>query len=409
MSVQGAMAASLRRFDPYPEAILALDFAGVRTGGRQFYKREGIIVPRFEMLRGAASVGHAGFGVASVNGALRRFAPGASLVGDGGLSVPELRTNKNSNFNANPTDLTGLSGSAVSDGRVSVVSDEAALAAAGLEGLCSSGKVVRINNAGNPSSTDLLVSGVTGNANVHTLSAFMRGTGTGSLRIATFVQAVAFALTPAYIRTTGAATPLDAAGQFRLRVDAGGDCYFILNQLEEGSFATAPIVVQGAPATRTAVAQSVGGVVLPPIHSGAVRFRWVGAEANAFPVAFTLDDNTAESRILVYRINANGGCSVLFKSAADQIVLTLGAVGLGVDHVVAWRAEPGNYAACLNGGAVATSSGPIVLPTFSHLRAGHVRTNPTTNVGNGVFATSEIYDKPFSNSRLQALCRELAA
>lgn len=91
MAITGALAAAARVFDPDPEAILALDFAGVRTGGRQFYKREGIIVPRFEMLRGAASVGHAGFGRTQVNGAYPVFAPDAPLIGDGGVLIPEGR------------------------------------------------------------------------------------------------------------------------------------------------------------------------------------------------------------------------------------------------------------------------------------------------------------------------------
>jgi hypothetical protein len=92
MAITGALAAAARVFDPYPEAILALDFAGVRTGGRQWHKRDGIIVPRFEMLRGASSVGHAGFGRAEVNGAWRAFAPDAPLIGSGGLLAPELKT-----------------------------------------------------------------------------------------------------------------------------------------------------------------------------------------------------------------------------------------------------------------------------------------------------------------------------
>lgn len=91
MSIQGAMAASLRRFDPYPRDLLALDFAGVATGGRQLYKREGIIVPRFEMLRASGGEGHAGLGRARVNGAYPAFAPDAPLIGDRGLFNPSAR------------------------------------------------------------------------------------------------------------------------------------------------------------------------------------------------------------------------------------------------------------------------------------------------------------------------------
>lgn len=406
------IAQALRRFDPYPEAILALDFADVRTGGRQWHKRDGIIVPRFEMLRGAASVGHAGFGVASVNGALRRFAPDAPLIGEGGLLVPELRTNKNSNFNANPTDLTGVTKSGDAAATLTVVDDVEALAAAGLQGLCTGGKVFCLDNSAGVTSAFATFSGAVGNTNAHAASVFGRASAAGLCRIqgAGATGASPTFTTGGYGRYVAVISPLNTSAGAQINCGAGGIAYFILNQLEEGSFATAPIVVQGAPATRTAVAQSVGGQTLPSSHSGAVRFRFLGTDSGAFPVAVALDNDTADSRLVVFRANSSGAISVLFRlNGTDNFTLGLGNAALGVEHVISWRAEAGNHAACLNGGTVSTSSSPIALPAFTHLRAGHVRGNSTINVGNGLFSKSLVFDKPLPNSRLQSLASELAA
>lgn len=84
---------ALRGRDPYPGDLLALDFAGVGTGGQQFYKRNGVIVPRFEMLPGAISTGGNNLGQALRNGSWSGNLPdGVPLIGDGGLGVPEAKT-----------------------------------------------------------------------------------------------------------------------------------------------------------------------------------------------------------------------------------------------------------------------------------------------------------------------------
>ena len=271
MAITGALAAAARVFDPYPEAILALDFAGVRTGGRQFYKHRGIIVPRFEMLSGALSTGQAGFGTAQINSAWRGFPANAPLIGDGGLGVWEARTNKCTNFNANPTDLTGMSKSGDAAATLTVVDDVAALEAAGLQGLCTSGKVYALNNSAGSANAFVDISGVTGNTNAHSLSIFMRAlAGSPGIRYngVTYGSPVA-----AYTRLLAENITATSGNRFAVIAPPGAVAHFILNQLEEGSFATAPIVVQGLPATRTAVAQSVSGLNLPPV--GYIYAEWV--------------------------------------------------------------------------------------------------------------------------------------
>lgn len=92
MSIQGALAASLRRFDPSPGAILDLRFKGDReTGYRPFFKREGIIYPTLQQVRGFSSPGGAGFAKAEINDAWRDVAPDAPILDDDGLGVWEAR------------------------------------------------------------------------------------------------------------------------------------------------------------------------------------------------------------------------------------------------------------------------------------------------------------------------------
>lgn len=94
MSIQGALAASLRRFDPSPGAILDLRFKGDReTGYRPFFKREGIIYPTLQQVRGFSSPGGAGFAKALINEAYRDVSADNPPIGDDGLAIWEARTN----------------------------------------------------------------------------------------------------------------------------------------------------------------------------------------------------------------------------------------------------------------------------------------------------------------------------
>jgi hypothetical protein len=73
-----------------PGALLVMDFV------RRRYRRgpgRGRVASDPAGISGWQSVGHAGFGRTRVNGAYPPFAPDAPLIGDGGLLVPEARTN----------------------------------------------------------------------------------------------------------------------------------------------------------------------------------------------------------------------------------------------------------------------------------------------------------------------------
>lgn len=192
-----------------------------------------------------------------VDGALVPFSSGVPRITDSGLLVEEQRTNKVVSRNANPTDTSGFSGAARE-----LVDDTTALSLSGLNSVCTSGKVIMVNNnTASPVSINWI--GSTGNANIHTLSCYVRGQGTVRLRTG-FTDPVgpSVSLTNAYQRMVrsqgpGMAGSPNSADNMRLDISANSTVYVILGQLEEGAFATSPIVTEGAAATRGADSASI--------------------------------------------------------------------------------------------------------------------------------------------------------
>jgi len=179
-----------------------------------------------------------------------QFATGVPRITNRGILVEEARTNKLTVRNATPVSATT---NTIKTGDVLSVltleTDTAALAAAGLSGVV--GQVWRLNNTAGVSTATVAIDGVTGNVNNHTLSAYVRGTGDVRVRL-NGVNITATPLTAAYVRRTTTSTPPDSGNLFSIWVAAGGDCYFTLPQLEEGAFATSPIITTGAAGTRVA-------------------------------------------------------------------------------------------------------------------------------------------------------------
>lgn len=192
------------------------------------------------------------------DGTLRSYPVNTPVIPRGvGLLARGQRTNKDTNFNANPVDLTGVtlegaSGGAADPGvTLTIVDNPAQLAAAGLSGICTSGKVYRLNNPPGGSAARAVFNGVPGNLNSHALSCYMRGTGNAQLRFQGGAN-VQVALTPNFQRVTAVGAANSAAFPMYVLALAGSDVYFVLNQLEEGSYVTDPIVVAGSALPRLA-------------------------------------------------------------------------------------------------------------------------------------------------------------
>ena len=159
-----------------------------------------------------------------------------------GYSNWPARTNKCTCRKFNPVDTTNITKSGDAAAVLSVVDDTAALTAAGLIGICTSGKVYKLDNSGGSSYAYTTLAGAVANINVHTQSVYCRKASTPSPRMSdtAFMSAVTITTTnySGYTRTW---TPDGAGRSVMFEAAPGAIVYFILPQLEEGAFATPPI------------------------------------------------------------------------------------------------------------------------------------------------------------------------
>jgi hypothetical protein len=165
------------------------------------------------------------------------------------------RYNKCTNNNANPVDLTGMTKSGDAAAVLSVVDDSAALAAAVAAGVipagkATSGKVYLLDNTAGVAQAYANAAGTTGNLNSHTVSAYVRGTGTarvGTNSVATIPQTP---LTGAYQRVVFTAASGTTGQTLYVTAEPGAVVYFILNDMRESVHAIpgipTPQVVTGS-------------------------------------------------------------------------------------------------------------------------------------------------------------------
>jgi hypothetical protein len=188
-----------------------------------------------------------------VNGHWSSVGNNVLAISDLGLQVYEARTNKNTNYNANPTDLTNVTKTGDAAATLTVVDDSSALATALLSQIATSGKVYKLDNTSGSTAAIAAMGGTAGNINTQTLSVYARVSGpAGSILRMVTSTGVFVAITSAtYARVSVTGTSV-SADQLGIRAQPGAVVYFILNQLEEGSFATPPIITAGAAATRAA-------------------------------------------------------------------------------------------------------------------------------------------------------------
>ncbi len=168
-----------------------------------------------------------------------------------GLLIEPSATNKCENFNINPTDTTGFTTSG--SGTLSVVDDTTDLANAGLNQICTSGKVFKAT-ATTASTFIVYAPGTVGNLNAHSLSLYARGDGVGSRTARLSVGGTMLSIAPAgddykqYKHEN--LVPNSTGRKLTLSIDGNETLYFILYQLEEGDYCTSVIPTNGGAVTR---------------------------------------------------------------------------------------------------------------------------------------------------------------
>lgn len=328
-------------------------------------------------------------------GKLKLFAANVARIVDLGLLIEEARTNKCTNTNVNPQNLNGLSGNT---GIVSVVDDSAALAAIGL-----TGNAYKADNSAGGTSAFITIGGATGNTNPHTMSIYVRkpsGSNTTSWGF-NGNGAVIFP-TASYTRAVVTQVPADAVRQAELVVRAGDIVYFVLNQLEEGAFATSPIAVAGAAATRAAdnivqksLAPSLGVTLLAKVLT-----LQVVQTAQREPADLSSGDGTNRVSILLgsggtalYRVTVGGTTTNPGDAGTPYAANTVTKSALAVSAGAAKGAAAG---------VLTTVSAPASVPPFSQLNVGVGEIGAGQEI-NGYVQAVVMYPTAFSDAQLQAL------
>ncbi len=166
-----------------------------------------------------------------------------------GVLMEPASTNKCENYNANPDPaLTGLAKGGDASATLTRVQDIVGLEAAGLQNICTSGYVVRLNNTAGSSNAWVSISGGAQNTNTHQGSVYWKGTGNAFLAMVT--PNPSQALTANYQRFVQSLTPPGAGAFLQIAAQPGADVYFILNQLEEEIVPSSVIVTLGGATSR---------------------------------------------------------------------------------------------------------------------------------------------------------------
>jgi hypothetical protein len=289
-------------------------------------------------------------------------------TGKRALLLERQSTNYCNHYNARPIDTTGVSLSGASEGVLSLVDDSAEIEAAGLSGLCN-GQVYKLDNTLGESNLFAFLGSAAG-LEYTTISAYIRGecsfVAAGQLVSngidSSIYQRESFTMFPDGSRTIG------------IRCNPGKLAYFILAQIEDGSFSTSVLVTKGSSTTRAAdicYAENLVGV-----ESGysIVFSGQLGGVQDRFDRLFQLDNNDNDNRqLLFWQTSVNELRIQLFVDNVNQAASTLGgARTLGVDFRAAYRVGINDFQAAADGVAYdASDTLGYTVPTFMALAAAH--------------------------------------
>lgn len=308
----------------------------------------------------AVSLTRASTGLAQDNaGVWYSFGSGIKRITNKGFLIEEARTNKCTNYNANPTDLTNVAGAG--SATVSLVDDNTALAAAGLTEI-GNGKAFKIDDSASASVGGADISGTTGNTNAHTLSSYVRVTA-GSAQVSWNNNTGTSSSTSSssYTRLISAnQTPPSSSSNLRILVAAHAVAYFILSDLEEGAFVTSPIIVAGSSATRAAdVASATAGFAAAFTNAHSLYAQTSGmAKEGASMNNEIISDAAGGVRPAVF-VSDNSTIRINDGTNSADGVFGSGDVSGTVKIATAW--DGSSITAVANGGTKATHAGSLTI------------------------------------------------
>ncbi len=311
-------------------------------------------------------------------------------------------TNKVTARKANPTDTTNMFKAGDAASILSVVDDSAALAAAGLSGICTSGKVYKLDNSAGTVNAYMQFFGPTGNTNVHVVSAHVRAVG-GSVDARVRSNNLAGAAVPpgnGYVRASISFTPSGTGDVLWVQASPGQVTYAILPGLEEGSYATS-VIAGDTLAAVTRLADSLSHAMAGP-PEGTVVVRGRTAKGASTQTLLQWDDGTNNNRLIVSRSSTRAVECFAIVGGTQAVRLNMGNRADDTDISVAFSWRQGRFAASLDGQAAVidtTYSGP--LPIVSRFCTGHRGSG--SFAADGTIASVRILPKSYDPADLQGM------
>lgn len=276
-----------------------------------------------------------------------------------GYSNWPARTNKVTARKFNPVDTTNITKGGDAAAVLSVVDDTAALTAAGLIGICTGGKVYKLDNSVGTAVSFANIGGTAGNTNVHLFMAFVRG-GTGRIMDGNWYPngGSAFLADTAYRLVSHTGSAFNSSSTLLIKADIGQIVYFILPQLEEGAFATPPIFNPASDAL-TRITRAATVLRAPFTLGPQVQLKITpAATANT---CVLLDDGTNK---LSYN-----GTNLIFTNGTTTMsaAATLTA---GTTYTIGLKGLAGDWALSVNGVDIDTDTGALVTWAQADVRMG---------------------------------------
>jgi len=257
-----------------------------------------------------------------------------------GVMVQPAYTNKCTCRKKNPTDTTNISKSGDAAAVLSVVDDTAALAAAGLSSICTSGKVYKLDNSAGTTNANVEILGSTGNTNPHSASLFARKEGAGTSNLLWLASPYQTApITQASYTSIAIQNQVAVNGlTWRLVSAAGAIVYFILPQLVESPYlmpfvAAVDDAAAAVSVTSTASTSGGNGLAIPlnaqmtaALSGGAFTAAclcWMGVGSGELPNSSYANilsvRNINTSDILYIRKNSGGGVTIVNSSDGTSV------------------------------------------------------------------------------------------
>jgi len=342
-----------------------------------------------------------------------------------GLLIERTSTNKCTNYN-NRADaaLTNLTLAGDAAATLTRVDDSTEIASAGLDRIVPDGYVFKLDNSAGVAAAYADVGGQVGNTNKHSMSCWARrdaaSAGSNTLRLSSGGSGVVISLfTYARVESNNF-TPDVSTRTLRINSNAGGICYFILNQLEEQTVTTGEIVTEGASGTRNAITANFPESGNINLDRGwavfAVKMRWAstadkgadqvfigGYEDGANHWTIRADGTTGSIEIRKRLLGVNYDAAVVVAySKGDELIIAAGwsaTNGMIVD--VYNKTTTTSYTA-------GTNANTTALPSAADGKI-YLGNNTGTATADFIIKGLKIYNQEWTTGLIDTAITELAA